>query len=503
MSDNPLPTDYSRSRAVLIGAWDYSALPAVPAARNSLKRMRGLLTGPLCAWPGKRVDVIRNERSRGSLPDRLMEAFSGATDVALFYFVGHGQLHDDELCLALCDSPAGGPRRTTVGLPFADVRRALHECDARTKIVILDCCFAGQAARAEHSLTEGTASLIDRTLGTGAFTMAASGAYRTAWYEPAARTATPQTYFTKYLVDTVEAGLPGHPQGLSLGAVFTATAEALSRDRLPAPTRSVRHDADRFVLARNARASAEGTGADTGRDAAAPGPRPRTAPNARRRSSARVAAIAVGCVAVVGTATAAGVIAADLGHRGKDHGAAAPGQSESSVSEPHTTGPAAPVHPTTSSPAPAGTTPTTTPPATPHTTEASETPANAAADVDFPEPCDLPSRASVRDFNLQLPGTDSNYNTALHQECLWNGAGVDLFGIGYTTNPYKKGPIATDVPGAPTSSALINDAGICMVSWPTSYGSAFAYADVDPSEEEDKCDAAQAWAGSMYVSMPS
>ncbi|MEV0578160.1 hypothetical protein [Streptomyces sp. NPDC050392] len=137
------------------------------------------------------------------------------------------------------------------------------------------------------------------------------------------------------------------------------------------------------------------------------------------------------------------------------------------------------------------------------TTKASDAPEKVAADVDFPEPCDLPSKAGVRDFNLQLPGTDSNYNTSRHQECIWNGAGVDLFGIGHTTNSYKKGQIATVVPGTSTSSATINDAGICVVSWPAYYGSAFAYADVDPSEEEDPCDAGQAWASSMYFSMPS
>ncbi len=83
------------------------------------------------------------------------------------------------------------------------------------------------------------------------------------------------------------------------------------------------------------------------------------------------------------------------------------------------------------------------------TTKASDAPVKVAADVDFPEPCDLPSKASVRDFNLQLPGTDRNYNTSRHEECIWNGAGVDLFGIGHTTNSYKKGQIATVVPAPP------------------------------------------------------
>ena len=95
--------------------------------------------------------------------------------------------------------------------------------------------------------------VIDRTLGTGAVTLAASGAYRTAWFESAPGVADPQTYFTKYLIDVIERGIPGYPRGLPLGPIYARTADSLARDRRPEPTeRSVRHDADRFILARNA-----------------------------------------------------------------------------------------------------------------------------------------------------------------------------------------------------------------------------------------------------------
>ncbi len=242
--------DYSRSRAVLIGAWDYVHLAAVPSARNSMDRITRLLAGPLCGWPKQRVEVLRNVRRRDSIPDQLMGLFDGVEDVALFYFVGHGQLHEDELCLALRESPESGPRRTTVGLPFSDVRAALRACDAQTKIVILDCCFAGFAAQPEHTLASASTNVVNKTLGTGAVTLAASGAYRTAWFE-AESASNAQTYFTKYLVDAIEQGIPGYPEGLPLGPIYARAADALARDHLPEPTRSVRHDADRFILARN------------------------------------------------------------------------------------------------------------------------------------------------------------------------------------------------------------------------------------------------------------
>ncbi|MFG2960056.1 caspase domain-containing protein [Streptomyces sp. NPDC048291] len=253
MSDRGPLRDYSRSRAVLIGVSHYRHLPSVPAARTSLERMARLLTGPLCGRPKQRVEVLRDTSERGSLPDQLMTAFGEALDVALFYFVGHGQLHDDELCLALGESPESGSRCTTLGLQFSDVRSALRACDARTKIVILDCCFAGWAARPEASLAFPSRNLIDRTGGTGAFTMAASGAYRTAWYESDPKTSHAQTYFTKYLIDAIERETPGPGESWTLRDHFARTADALARDRLPEPTQSMRHHAGDFVLARGRR----------------------------------------------------------------------------------------------------------------------------------------------------------------------------------------------------------------------------------------------------------
>ncbi|MFG2864711.1 caspase domain-containing protein [Streptomyces sioyaensis] len=261
MSDSRL-RDYSRSRAVLIGVSNYKYLKSVPPGDNSLDRMAGLLTGPLCDWPADRVHVVRDPRRRGGLPDTLMAAYEDVTDVALFYFVGHGQLVEDELCLALGESPGHGYRRSTIGLPFADVRAALRACAAHTKILILDCCHAGVATQPRHSLGDGHATerLIDMTAGTGAITLAASGAYNTAGFEPQHTAPRPETYFTKYFVDVVEQGLPGHPGGLPLHLIYARTADALARDRKPAPTRSSLHHADRFIFARNAAETAEASG---------------------------------------------------------------------------------------------------------------------------------------------------------------------------------------------------------------------------------------------------
>lgn len=246
--------DLSRSRAVLIGTWDYTHLPPIPAARHSLDRMRDLLTGDLCGWPADRVSVIANRPKPGDLHDDLIELFADTDggSVALFYYVGHGQPDDrDRLCLTLADSRTEARRRASTSLRFDDVREALRGCDAGTKILILDCCFAGLATRPQHTLSSG--SMLDMTRGTGAYTMAASSAYLPAWFETDPGLTRPQTYFTKYLADVVEGGIPGEPAELPVDRIYAEVADRLVRDGRPEPTNTARHAAGRFVFARNVR----------------------------------------------------------------------------------------------------------------------------------------------------------------------------------------------------------------------------------------------------------
>lgn len=251
MPDIPTLRDYGRSRAVVMGTWDYDFLPPVPAVRNSWNRMTGLLTGSLCCWPESRMVTLGNERDPGNLPDQLITAFEDIRDVALFYFVGHGQIDiDDQLCLGLVASRTAANRRAATSLPFQAVRRALLDSGAVTKIVILDCCFADLANRPASTLAALSDDVLDKTAGTGAYTMAASSAYATAWYETGPLT--PQTYFTKYLADIVETGIPGQPAGLRLQTLFAQLRDKLSSDGLPIPHARGVDDARDFVFAHNA-----------------------------------------------------------------------------------------------------------------------------------------------------------------------------------------------------------------------------------------------------------
>ena len=244
--------DYSRSRAVVMGTWEYKHLGSVPAAENSLRRMVELLAGPLCGWPRERLLPLANKASPGNLPDRLVTAFDGISDVALFYYVGHGQISpDNQLCLGLVQSRPDPNRRAATSLRFSDVRQALQDSGAAIKIVILDCCFAGLAT-SSPALAGLTGDVLDLTAGTGAYTMAATSAYGTAWYEDSPGLARPQTYFTRYLADLIEEGMPGQPSQLRLDPIFKQLRNNLAAGQRPIPSHRAVNDAREFTFAHNA-----------------------------------------------------------------------------------------------------------------------------------------------------------------------------------------------------------------------------------------------------------
>ena len=245
--------DYNQSLAVVMGTWDFDHLPPVPAAQNSLLRMEQLLTGPLCGWPEHRLLVLRNQRDVGEVPDKLIAALENITGIALFYYVGHGQIDvDDQLCLGLVKSRTEPNRRAVTSLQFQTVRRALLDSRAAIKIVILDCCFSGLANRPNSTLSAFADDVLDKTAGTGAYTIAATSAYAAAFYESEPIVERPLTFFTRYLTELVETGIPGEPSMLRLHSLFTRLQENLARDGRPIPTARSIDAARDFVFAHNA-----------------------------------------------------------------------------------------------------------------------------------------------------------------------------------------------------------------------------------------------------------
>ncbi|MFC6018405.1 AAA domain-containing protein [Plantactinospora solaniradicis] len=89
---------------------------------------------------------------------QVVEDFYGTRrtdDLALFYYSGHGMLHDDRqsLFLAATDTVAGNLHATAFDVDGM-LRHLLNHTKARQKVVLLDCCFSG-AFTARHRFTGG------------------------------------------------------------------------------------------------------------------------------------------------------------------------------------------------------------------------------------------------------------------------------------------------------------------------------------------------------------
>jgi cyclophilin family peptidyl-prolyl cis-trans isomerase len=248
MSDRTALHDYGNSRAVLIGTSTYRNLGNVPAAR-SLQRMHDLLASDLCGWPADKITEIKDELRPGDLHSRLIKIFRDVTDVALFYFVGHGLIDDeDQLCLGLVESSTELHLRASTSLQFRNVRDAFIHSRAEVRVLILDCCFSGLASQRKNSL--GASDLADQAGVVGVYTMAACQAYGKASFD--AGGPDPQTYFTKFLVDLIEKGMPGQPAELRLRPIFQRLAERLTEAGHPKPVERNIDSASQFVFAYNA-----------------------------------------------------------------------------------------------------------------------------------------------------------------------------------------------------------------------------------------------------------
>ncbi len=101
--------------------------------------------------------------ARSDLREQIRELFAGDTEIALFYFAGHGHIESTGGYLLASDSRSGDE-----GVPLGDVLTFANGSAARNKIIVLDSCHAGIAGAnpsmpANADLKEGTTILTAST----------------------------------------------------------------------------------------------------------------------------------------------------------------------------------------------------------------------------------------------------------------------------------------------------------------------------------------------------
>ncbi|MFD8546961.1 caspase family protein [Streptomyces sp. NPDC059649] len=180
------------NRALLIGVHDYATLGGLPAVEDNPAELRRALTA---------TDLFTADEvtlCRPAEPWELSQALKTAADEArgllLVYFSGHGWVGSDGGDLQLMVG-ASVPRQSHTTVSWQDaVLSCLDSARAERIVIVLECCYAGNAGGAFHSHRKPMSLLMAAQPNRRIF----SGE------EPAGG-----TVFTRAMVQILENGIPG------------------------------------------------------------------------------------------------------------------------------------------------------------------------------------------------------------------------------------------------------------------------------------------------------
>ncbi|MEU7976923.1 caspase family protein [Micromonospora sp. NPDC049081] len=238
--------DPALSHAVLIGTAVYRHpsyrgrnLPGVSA--NVAKLGLTLLQDVPWGLEPARCTAVMNPASADEILTTIESAGAQCRATLFVYYAGHGfcsSTSPDELYLTHSGSAED---RQATALEYRHLRDALIHCGAPNKILVLDCCYAGNATRAMGSLNGHLA--IE-----GTFVLAATGPNRAA----RADSATGLTAFTNELVGVLgKDGVPDAGPFVSIEEIAARTHERLEANNLPLPTRQAHGYAGRRPIFKN------------------------------------------------------------------------------------------------------------------------------------------------------------------------------------------------------------------------------------------------------------
>jgi hypothetical protein len=237
--------DPRESRAILIGVSEYTSLPGLPAVRNNVEALRGILTSPI-SWnlSSEHCVAIHDPKIPEELVDPILQSAEEATDTLLVYYAGHGLkgVNRGEFRLSRSTSRAGAPHTST---DYNDIREALIGSTATRRIVILDCCYAASALGV---MADPAHSVAEEALVEGTYLIAAAGETQAAMSEDGSGF----TVFTGELVRLIREGVPDTAKKfMDLDTVFIHLRSSLRSKARPLPHKRVRNSLGGLTLARN------------------------------------------------------------------------------------------------------------------------------------------------------------------------------------------------------------------------------------------------------------
>ncbi|MEK8142420.1 caspase family protein [Streptomyces sp. M10(2022)] len=192
--------------------------------------------------PEQHCAVVANPQNAAAMLDPVRQAGEEATDTLLVYYAGHGMRDAESADLYLGLS---GSRENAgyTAVAYQHLRAELRASRARCKIVVLDCCFSGRAAR---TLAAGQDVLAAQAAVDGAYVLTASPRH------DGPRTGRRAVHrLHRELLTLLREGLQDGPELIDLDTVFRVLEERLRGKNRPLPQRSQENGVGRLALARN------------------------------------------------------------------------------------------------------------------------------------------------------------------------------------------------------------------------------------------------------------
>ncbi|MEU7554108.1 caspase family protein [Streptomyces sp. NPDC044571] len=236
--------DPGASRAVLIGTAGYRHLAALPAVEANVKDLAAeLCDATVWGLPEQHCTTVLDPQHPAELLDPVNRAGEEAADTLLVYFAGHGMRDAEtaDLYLALQGS------REHVGytaVAYQHLRSALRDSGARRKVVVLDCCFSGRAAR---TLAGPPEALAAQAAVEGAYVLTASPRDRVALAPDGER----HTAFTGELLRILRDGIHDGPELIDLDTLCRTMESRLRSKNRPLPQSAQERGMGRLRLVRN------------------------------------------------------------------------------------------------------------------------------------------------------------------------------------------------------------------------------------------------------------
>lgn len=147
-------------KALIVGIDHYDQISSLSGAVSDAHAVRSVLernadgtlnfpTPRLLTGTGPDTSIGRHE-----LKEAVRELFADDSDVALFYFAGHGYIESTGGYLCASDCASGDD-----GLPLAEVMTLANTSPAKNKVIILDSCHGGVAGT--NPLTAAVAEISE------------------------------------------------------------------------------------------------------------------------------------------------------------------------------------------------------------------------------------------------------------------------------------------------------------------------------------------------------